>query len=62
MSNQELLAQCVELFRTPYIDLSSFDPRSIDKHLLNEQLIRRHHMLPISAKEQQTISRRLRPY
>ncbi|MCG7567272.1 type IV-A pilus assembly ATPase PilB [Pseudoalteromonas sp. CnMc7-15] len=50
MSNQELLAQCVELFRTPYIDLSSFDPRSIDKHLLNEQLIRRHHMLPISAK------------
>ncbi|WP_151173426.1 type IV-A pilus assembly ATPase PilB [Pseudoalteromonas ruthenica] len=50
MSNQELLAQCVELFRTPYIDLSSFDPRSIDKHLLNEQLIRRHHMLPISTK------------
>ncbi|MEM0514944.1 type IV-A pilus assembly ATPase PilB [Pseudoalteromonas sp. YIC-827] len=50
MSQNELLNQCVELFRVPYFDLSQFDEQSIDKSLLKERLIRRHHVLPLAQK------------
>ena len=50
MSQNELLNQCVELFRVPYFDLSQFDEKSIDKSLLKERLIRRHHVLPLAQK------------
>ncbi|WP_105264833.1 type IV-A pilus assembly ATPase PilB [Pseudoalteromonas sp. T1lg76] len=50
MSQNELLSQCVELFRVPYFDLSQFDEQSIDTNLLKERLIRRHHVLPLAKK------------
>ncbi|MBS3797392.1 type IV-A pilus assembly ATPase PilB [Pseudoalteromonas sp. BDTF-M6] len=50
MSQNELLTQCVELFRVPYFDLSQFDEQSIDKSLLKERLIRRHHVIPLAQK------------
>ncbi|WP_105187899.1 type IV-A pilus assembly ATPase PilB [Pseudoalteromonas sp. T1lg48] len=50
MSQNELLTQCVELFRVPYFDLSQFDEQSIDKNLLKERLIRRHHVIPLAQK------------
>ncbi|MEO2281706.1 type IV-A pilus assembly ATPase PilB [Pseudoalteromonas pernae] len=50
MSHNELLTQCVELFRVPHFDLSQFDENRIDKSLLKEKLIRRHRVLPLSQK------------
>lgn len=50
MSHNELLTQCVELFRVPHFDLSQYDEARIDKGLLKEKLMRRHHVVPLSQK------------
>ncbi|MFY8273609.1 type IV-A pilus assembly ATPase PilB [Pseudoalteromonas sp. SSDWG2] len=50
MSHNELLTQCVELFRVPHFDLSQFDETRIERSLLKERLMRRHHVIPLVQK------------
>ncbi|MDP4984134.1 type IV-A pilus assembly ATPase PilB, partial [Pseudoalteromonas tunicata] len=39
-----------ELFKVPLFDLASFDPQHIPSELVNESLIRKHHILPMSKR------------
>lgn len=43
-------AKCSELFKVPLFDLASFDPQHIPSELVNESLIRKHHILPMSKR------------
>jgi len=43
-------AKCSELFKVPLFDLASFDPQHIPTELVNESLIRKHHILPMSKR------------
>ncbi|CAM4223044.1 type IV-A pilus assembly ATPase PilB [Pseudoalteromonas byunsanensis] len=50
IKSAELAAQCLDLFRVPLFDLSEFDIEQIPENLINEKLIRKHHVLPLYKK------------
>ncbi len=49
--NAGTLAQkCSEIFRVPYLDIAAFELDNIPEEVLNETLIKKHHILPLSVK------------
>ncbi|SFC44824.1 type IV-A pilus assembly ATPase PilB [Pseudoalteromonas denitrificans] len=47
----DLALRASQLFHAPYLDLTDFDNRLLpDEKILNEKLIKKHHVLPISVK------------
>lgn len=50
--NSDLLASLVaEEFGLPYLDLDAFDSRYLPKQVVDEQLLRKHQVLPLLLKE-----------
>ncbi|CAH9053040.1 hypothetical protein PSECIP111951_00741 [Pseudoalteromonas holothuriae] len=50
ISSAELAEQCLDLFRIPLFDLNEFDVTLVPDSLINDKLIRKHHVLPLHKK------------
>ena len=50
-TSKSFAAKCSELFNVPYFDLSCFDVSNIPSELINESLIRKHHIIPLGQKK-----------
>ncbi len=51
LTANELALRAAQLFQVPHLDLTDFDMRLLpDEDIINEKLIKKHHVLPIAVK------------